>query len=340
MKGVQVVLGQVGQTDVAAKIENGILQDLIVEQGDIVRVGTILRGKVDRPLKGQGGVIIKTALGNGFLRKAKSLSEGQVVTVQVSGLAEDGKAFPVTTRVIFKSRFAIVTPFAPGLNISRQIRDDDLRDQLDLLAKEGMDGSDFGLIIRSAANAADAEDVAEDIAAMRSVAEQLMADTGTDLDVQLDGDGPSDWAWREWPDADDVQSGPAALEDCGVLDVLDSLESAKVPLGSGHLFVEPTRALAAIDVNTGGDTSPSAGLKTNLAACPEILRQLRLRGIGGQITIDFAPLAKKDRRAVETALRKACRNCSVDTEFIGWTPLGHAELKRKRERVFLDVTQL
>ena len=340
MKGVQVVLGQVGKTDVAAKIVDGVLQDLIVEQGETVRVGTILRGKVDRPLKGQGGVIVKTALGNGFLRKAKGLSEGQVVTVQVSGLAEDGKAFPVTTRVIFKSRYAIVTPFAPGLNISRQIRDDELRDELDLLAKEGMDGSDMGLILRSAAGGVDGSEVSEDIAAMRAIAEQLMADTGTDLDVLLEGDGPNDWAWREWPDAQDVQSGPTALEDCGVLDVLDGLESAMVPLGSGHLYVEPTRALVAIDVNTGGDTSPNAGLKTNLAACPEILRQLRLRGLGGQITIDFAPLAKKDRRTVETALRKACRNCSVDTEFIGWTPLGHAELKRKRERVPLDVTQL
>ena len=82
---------------------------------------------------------------------------------------------------------------------------------------------------------------------------------------------------------------------------LDALRAAHVPLGGGaSMYVEPTRALVAVDVNTGGDTTPAAGLKANIAAARELPRQLRLRGLGGQITLDLAPMPKKDRRQFET----------------------------------------
>jgi len=63
---------------------------------------------------------------------------------------------------------------------------------------------------------------------------------------------------------------------------------------------------------------------------------LRLRGLGGQIVIDFAPMSKKDRRSVEHALKRALREDGVDTIVVGWTPLGHLELQRKRERLPLS----
>ena len=98
----------------------------------------------------------------------------------------------------------------------------------------------------------------------------------------------------------------------------------------------PERPLVAVDVNTGGDTSPAAGLKANLAAVKDLPRQLRLRGLGGQIVIDPAPTAKKDRRQIESALRSALKRDSVETVFVGWTPLGHIELQRKRDRLSLS----
>jgi Rne/Rng family ribonuclease len=98
------------------------------------------------------------------------------------------------------------------------------------------------------------------------------------------------------------------------------------------MFVEPTRALVAVDVNTGGDTSPSAALKANLAAARTLPKALRLRGLGGQIVMDVAPMPKKDRRAFEDALRAAFRADAIETALVGWTPLGHYELQRKRER--------
>ena len=99
------------------------------------------------------------------------------------------------------------------------------------------------------------------------------------------------------------------------------------------MYVEPTRALIAVDVNTGGDASLAAGLKANMACARALPRALRVRGLGGQITLDLAPMPKKDRRGFETALRQAFRGCDVETALVGWTPLGHFELQRKRVRL-------
>ena len=60
--------------------------------------------------------------------------------------------------------------------------------------------------------------------------------------------------------------------------------------------------LVAVDVNTGADTSPAAALKANIAAAKALPRALRLRGLGGQVVVDFAPLSKKDRRQIEQVL--------------------------------------
>jgi Rne/Rng family ribonuclease len=104
------------------------------------------------------------------------------------------------------------------------------------------------------------------------------------------------------------------------------------------MVVEPTRALVAVDVNTGADMSPAAGLKANIAAARTLPCALRCRGLGGQVTIDFAPAPKKDRRQIETALKGAFRGDPVETVLAGWTPLGHFELQRKRERLPLHET--
>jgi len=336
MKGKQVVLGHIGDAKVAALLEDGKLQDVLVEDLSRLPLGSILRAVVDRPVKGIGGVMLRLPHGTGFLKKAKGLAPGQTITVQTSGFAEAGKADPVNQRFIFKSRYAIVTPDQPGLNVSRQIRDDDLRDDLLLLAKSGMEGSNMGLIIRSSAALADMGDVAEDIQTMRASAEAISVEAGLEPEVLLEGDDPHVQAWREWSDVSDILTGPDDLEASGALDQIEAAQGAWVTLGSGGMFVEQTRAMATVDINTGADLSPAAALKVNLAAVQDLPRQLRLRGYSGQIAIDFAPMTKRDRKPIEVALRAALRTCSVATEFVGWTPLGHGELKRKRERAVLN----
>ena len=336
MKGLQIILGHIGPAQVAMRMVDGRPDDVFVEDMGELPVGSICRATVDRAVKGIGGVFVTLPGGTGFLRKAKGLAPGQCITVQVTGRAEDGKATPVTSRILFKSRYAIVTPDAPGLNISRQIKGDDLRDDLDVLAKTAMEGADMGLILRSACAGADMGDIAEDIEDMRELAMQVMADTGNTPQVLVEGAGPHALAWREWHDASDVLTGRGDLEATGALDALEQAQMPRQPIAGGYAFIEPTRALVAVDVNTGNDTSPAAALKCNLALAADLPRLLRLRGLAGQITVDLAPVMKRDRKQIETAFRAACRRCAVETEVIGWTPLGHLELKRKRERCVVE----
>lgn len=332
MKNRQIALDHLGETEAAALLVDGRLQDFLIDT-DQPRPGTIYRATATRPVKGQGGMFVTTPDGPGFLRQVKGLSPGQPILCQVTGYAEPGKALPVTARLLFKSRYAIVTPEAPGLNISRSIRDDDRRDALLEIAHEEMAGSDMGLILRSSCAEADADDIAEDIRAMYSMAQAVLADATGDAELLAEGDGPHALAWREWVEPAEIATQSGSFEALGVLDQLDELASDLVRLGSGAMYIEPTRALIAVDVNTGGDTSPAAGLKVNLAAAKELPRQLRLRGLGGQITLDLAPMVKKDRRAFESALRTAFKADHVETALVGWTPLGHFELQRKRDRL-------
>lgn len=336
MKGRQIILDHFKGREAAALMVDGKLHDFLIDN-DAPRPGTIYRAIADRPMKGQGGMFLSTPDGNVFLRQVKGLSPGQPLLVQVTGYAEDGKAIPVTQKVLFKSRYAIVTPDAPGLNVSRSIKDDDLRDTLKGIAHGVMQEGDMGLILRSCCTPEEVDEIAEDIAAMEDMATSIMADTDGPAEKLADGDGPHVLAWREWIEPADVVTDAGSFDTHGVLDALETLSDARVPLGNGaFMYVEPTRALVAVDVNTGRDTSPAAALQANLAAAKDLPRQLRLRGLGGQITIDAAPMPKKDRRVFESTLRAALKVDGVETVMVGWTQLGHFELQRKRDRLPLE----
>ena len=333
MKGRQVLLDHINGAEAAALIVDGKLQDLIVDS-DAPRPGTIYRAVADRPVKGQGGMFMRTPDGMVFLRQIKGLAPGDTLLVQVTSHAEAGKAVPVTAKVLFKSRYAIVTPDAPGLNISRTIRDEDQREALMAIAHAEMGDSAMGLILRSAAAGADEDEVAEDVRAMADLAAQVVADATGEPETLVEGDGPHMLAWREWSEAADVETAAGCFETHGALDLIEELSFPYVRLeGGSSAYIEPTRALVAVDVNTGNDTSPAAGLKANMALARDLPRQLRLRGLGGQIVLDPAPMPKKDRRQFETVLRKAFRADMVETSLVGWTTLGHFELQRQRARI-------
>jgi Ribonuclease G/E len=336
MKGRVVVLGQFRGRNIAALVVDGVVDDLLIDPADdqTLAPGTIPRATADRPVKGQGGMFMALPGGAGFFRGAKGMKPGQSVLVQVTSIPEPGKAVPVTDRILFKGRSAIVTPGKPGLNISRKVAEEE-RVRLHDVASDVMEGRPHGVIMRSAAEGLATEDITEELGALADLTDQVLADTGREPAVLVDGPDAHELAWREWasPAADAVEQGETALADFGVLDAVEAAEGALVELGEASMFVEPTRALTAVDVNTGADTSPAAALKANLAAARALPRALRLRGLGGQLTVDFAPLSKKDRRQVESALRAAFRRDPVETALVGWTPLGHYELQRKRERI-------
>lgn len=342
MKGRIVVLDMIGDQEAAALIVDGVLEDLAIDpSSDAPLPGAIYRALADRPVKGQGGLFVKLPEGSGFLRQTAGIAPGDRLLVQVTGPAEPGKAIPVTTRLLFKSRYAILTPGAPGLNISRKIRDEDTRASLDDLAKQAMAGADndLGLILRSASETAVVDDVAADITDMRALAEAVLADLTGPPELLVEGASAQETAWRDWADPvpDEVVDSPGGFADHGVFEMIDALRQPHVALtGGGHMMIEPTRALLSVDVNTGPDTSPAASLKANIAAARELPRQLRLRGLGGQIVVDFAPMPKKDRAILDQVLRSAFKGEAAETNLAGWTTLGLFEMTRKRDKLPLS----
>ena len=341
MKGRVLVLDELSGRQAAALLVDGRLEELAIDPKDDVAVpGAIYRAVADRPVKGQGGIFVKLPDGSGFLRQISGVAPGQRLLVQVTGPAEPGKATPVSTRLLFKSRFAIVTPDAPGLNISRRIKDEDRRGELSELAEAGMAGASeqLGLILRSGCVEAEDQAIAEDIAAMRTLAETVLADLNGPPELLVDGPTAHDLAFRDWldPAVDDADTDAESFERHGVSEMLEALRSPRVELeASGHMVIEPTRALVAIDVNTGPDTSPAASLKANIAAARDLPRQLRLRGLGGQVVVDFAPMPKRDRHILDQVLKAAFKT-DGETNLAGWTTLGLYEMTRKRDRLPLS----
>ncbi|MRX51051.1 ribonuclease G [Paracoccus sp. S-4012] len=341
MKGRQVVLGRLWGREAAALMVDGRLEDLILDPGALTPFapGAILRGRVDRLVKGQGGVFLRLPDGaRGFLRDVRGVSEGQPLVVQVAGVAEAGKALPVTRRLLVRGRHVIATPAAPGVNVSRSLRDEDRRAELTALGEAALTGApeDLGLILRTAAAAADDAEIAAEAAELVALATALATDTSGPAELLLDAPGPWEAAWRDWaePPPDDVLEGSDAFVASGAEDAVAALLGPDVALSAGaSAAIEPTRALVAIDVNTGPDTSPAAGLKANIALARDLPRQLRLRGLGGQVVIDFAPIPKRDRGTLDQVLRAAFRGDGGATTLAGWTALGLYEISRKRERV-------
>jgi len=333
VRGRTIATGQFKGRKAAALIVDGQLDDLLIdpEAGGAPLPGTIYRAIAARPMKGSGGQMVALP-GNqsGFLRQSRA-APGQPVLVQISGYTEPGKAYPVTEKILLKGQYAILTPTAPGLNVSRQIRDTDRRDALAAMVSERFPVIS-GVILRSASEFTDDDLIAAEIASLQSDWQGIEAQA-SDRQPALLRIGPdahhvalSDWATGE----EDF----ASFTDHDVDEMIAEMQSPFVHLAAETTaWIEPTRALIAVDVNTGGDTSPAAGLKSNIALCRDLPRQLRCRGLGGQIVIDFAPFAKKDRRTIEQILRSAFKGDTVDTAVVGWTPLGHMELQRKRARL-------
>ncbi|MEO0681872.1 MAG: ribonuclease E/G [Pseudomonadota bacterium] len=334
----------------AALVDGGRLIDLRLdapEQDATPRLEAVHRARVTRKAPNIGAVFLDLGDGlEGFLKGGKHLSPGDRPLVQIARFAEGGKAVPVTDEPLFKGRYAILTPHAPGVNVSRRIKDEAERDRLQALAVGALAEAGLaaagpeeetapGAIVRSAAEDVEADAVAEDVASLAALWAEAQ-DGGDAPGLRVDGPDAEVLAWRDWtdPEPEQVLRGDARLwDDLGLLDQVEALSTPRAALpGGGFVLVEPTSALVAVDVNTGGDLSPAAGLKANLAAAEALPRQLLLRGLGGQIVLDLAPMGKRERPKFEAALKKALRADPVDTQVVGWTPLGHLELTRRRER--------
>jgi Rne/Rng family ribonuclease len=370
----------------AALLVDGRLEDLLLDppKGDTTPApGEIYWAKVDRLVPRMGAAFVTLAPSRtGFLREAKGLKEGVGVLVRVTTYAESEKATPVTTRLLYKGRRVIHTPDAPGINVSRQIKDEAERTRLTEIVSSAVaeEETDLGkptggFIVRTAANQAPEAELVREVHAVLATRHncEIAAKTSPPGASWLDAAPAFVSSIREWtselPDriiaktshyrvmqmneegedgpiaglpaanSSDIRDvtepfdGPDLFDHYGVWDEIERLKSPRVDLPSGAwMAIETTRAMVTVDVNTAGEFGGGAALTANLEAAKELPRQLRLRGLGGQIAIDFAPLPKKDRKRIEDALKTSFRHDPIETTLAGWTPLGHFELQRKRER--------
>ena len=337
-----IILDDIDGREAAAFVVAGQLEDFFLTSLDSVGLfpGTICRGVVDQFVKGQGGVFVKLPDGfRGFLRNSKGLSLGEKILIQVTSYPDEGKAIPVTDRIIFKGRGVIITPYAKGINVSRQIKSDEEKLRiLNIINESVPEDLVSGIIVRSMAINLDDHTLSEETKALIHLSEKVLSDKGTEIELLVQGENAHALALREWPVFKKCQVFTGGFEKNGILDQLAELLDSRVEMGLGSIFIEPTRALVAVDVNTGNDFSPAAGLKANLQLAKILPRQLRLRGLGGQITLDLAPMAKKDRKQFELAMTKSFKTDPVESTLVGWTPLGHFEIQRKRERVPLRLS--
>lgn len=356
MKGRIVILDEIDDRSCAALFVDGRLEEIAIDPADDTPLpGAIYRAVAERPMKGQGGIFVTlppykqdevrqnttrsnvNGNGKGFLRQIGGVSSGQSLLVQVTGAAEPGKAIPVTTRILFKSRFCIITPGALGINVSRQIKEERLRDHLTGLVRSELGDLtlEFGVILRSACQNVSNEQLLDDLKEMMSLATQVVADAQGKAELLLDGDHAHEIALRDWldPAPDEMITQVGGIARYGIDDAIKALLSPHVSLAGGaSMYIEQTRALITVDVNTGGDTSLAAALKANIAAARELPRQLRLRGIGGQVVIDFAPISKKDRAVLDQVIKSAFK-ATGEAHLAGWTTLGLYEITHRRSRL-------
>lgn len=354
MKGRIIVLN--AQPRHAALVVDGVVEDLLLASDALPPMpGEIRTAKVTRMI--QGAAFVDLGEGHtGYLREAKGIKGVDRFRVQIGSVPDTGKAIPVERRLLIKGRNLILTPGAAGVNVSRQIRDPDERDRLTSAVPDSGEG--LGVIVRSAARDVPPEILQAEHAGLLARLDDANALESGPAEVF----SPLDYALREWTaELPDMIAIPDALErdlrkhpmlSCdpdlcdalepgdgdpfdhfGVWDEIERLKSPRADLPSGGwISVEATTAMVTVDVNTGDQFGGGAGMTTNLEAIRELPRQLRLRGLGGQITIDFAPIKKVHRKKIEETLKSTFRRDSIDTTMAGWTPLGNFELQRKRER--------
>ncbi|MFL6066208.1 MAG: ribonuclease E/G, partial [Gaiellaceae bacterium] len=225
-------------------------------------------------------------------------------------------------------------PSGEGLGVSRRLEDDE-RIRLREIHKK-LDLPKGGVIVRPAAEGASAEDIERDLLFLQRLWDEIQKH-------EHDVKAPSlVYQESELPlrVVRDREKEPL-FERFGVDREIRSTLSRRVDLPSGgYLIFDYAEAFTVIDVNTGrfvGSRSKTSAsrledtiTKNNLEAVKEVVRQLRLRDIGGIIVIDFIDMANpKNRQAVEDALRNELERDRTKTYVVEISPLGLVEMTRQ-----------
>ncbi len=352
--------------------------------------GNIYLGVVDNVLPGMEAAFVEIGLEkNGFLyvdeivgpelegrkgaRRIQDLiKRGQSVLVQAVKDPMKSKGARLTTELSLPGRFLVFVPNGEGLGVSRRL-DEQERTRLKEIVKN-LDPKGGGIIVRTAAEGASAEDVERDLVFLQrlwktiqtkaesAAAPELVYEeaelplrivrdlfAGDFAGAQIDDDRTHrrivSYLKKTSPHMIErvhrYREKAPLFEALGIEQEIRSTLARRVDLPSGgYLVFDYAEAFTVIDVNTGrfvGSRGKSASgrledtiVKNNLEAVKEVVRQLRLRDIGGIIVIDFIDMANpKNRATVEEALRSELERDRTKTYVVEISPLGLVEMTRQ-----------
>ncbi len=305
--------------------------------------------------------------GAGQTRKITNLLRGgKELLVQVTRDAMGGKGPRLTTQLGLAGRYVVYFPQGTTSGVSRRL-DDQERDRLREICRE-VKPEHGGLVVRTAAEGAGQESIARDLrflqrvwggverrasesrapslvyteveVAMRAVRDLLGPEFGS---VLVDDEKLKrrlvNYLRAAAPElAEHVElyhEPPSLFERFGIEREAQKALARRLELPSGgYIVIDHTEAMTVVDVNTGRYVGrrflEETTLKTNLEACREIVRQLRLRDIGGIIVIDFIDMtARANREAVLATLEAELAQDRTKTYVVELSPLGLVEMTRQ-----------
>jgi ribonuclease G len=306
------------------------------------------------------------------------LHEGQEVLVQIAKEPIGKKGARITSHIALPGRFLVYMPTVNHVGVSRKITDDEERQRLKRIMLSEREGGHGGFIVRTAAAGVGEDELRADIRFLKNLwaqikqraengkapaliyhdlnlVERILRDLVTAefsqiwVDTEQEYERILNFANRLQPSllrrVKLYTKSTPLFEQFGIHDEIDKALKSKVWLKSGgYIVINQTEALVAIDVNTGKYVGKTARLedtivKTNVDAIREIVRQIRLRDLGGIIVIDFIDMdERKNRQKVMQVLDEALKSDRSPSKVLAFNDFGLVAITRKRVKQSLERT--
>jgi ribonuclease G len=306
------------------------------------------------------------------------LKPGQELLVQIAKEPIAKKGARITSHIALPGRFLVFMPTVNHVGVSRKIESDGERRRLkEILLSEKGEASG-GFIVRTAASGASEEELRSDLRFLLNLwadikqrsesskspaliyhdlnlVERILRDQVTDnfsaiwVDTETEYERVLRFLQRFQPSlirrVKLYSKETPLFEQFGIQEEINKALRSKVWLKSGgSIVINQTEALVAIDINTGKYVGKTARLedtivKTNLDAIPEIVRQIRLRDLGGIIVIDFIDMdERRNRQKVLIALEDELKKDRAPSKVLQFNDFGLVAITRKRVKQSLERT--
>ena len=306
------------------------------------------------------------------------LREGQEILVQVAKEPLGKKGARITSHIALPGRYLVYMPTLEHVGVSRKVTTEEERQRLKRVILEAKSEIPGGFIVRTAGEGRSEKELLEDVQFLhhlwleiRAKAEHTPAAALLHHDLNLVERILRDQLSEEfralWVDNEQeyetilkfVQNLQPALvsrvklytkasplfEEFNLYEEINKALRPKVWLKSGgYIVINHTEALVSIDINTGKYVGKTPRLedtivKTNVEAIREIVRQIRLRDLGGIIVIDFIDMEeRKNRTRVMRALEEELRQDRAPSKVVAFNEFGLVAITRKRVKQSLEHT--